>query len=165
MGMSHANCTHPRTPAGRAACRKQTSEFNVAVGKEPTEPVKPARKPRGTTTTDTAPKTAQRGSGMPLRGRRAFIRAEHDMGYHAVPHAFANVIRHAWAQDWPVLVGEQYNDTEKRIEIKSDAGYGTLIWRHTTPNGVHGCAFRPVDTSIMSKVPTVNELIRKLEGE
>jgi predicted SprT family Zn-dependent metalloprotease len=31
MGMSHANCSHPRTPAGRAACRKAGGPTESAV--------------------------------------------------------------------------------------------------------------------------------------
>lgn len=208
MGMSHDACTHPRTPAGRAACRKAggpgvtTPPTPAKVRKVTTEPAPvnddaafKARKPRqrSVTPADEAAyiearrpeiqavvndTPAKRGRRAPVTTddrttaqrmdsiwggttRRSYIREEHDMA--DVPHVFSSVIRYAWSKGWNVWRGDPYNDTERRLVIATTYGTASLVWKSANPNGINGQFWRPVHTSITSRISTVNELLRIME--
>lgn len=215
MGMSHENCTHPRTPAGRAACRKaggptatptppqlgipydspeaqvNRAEKQLRDATLAAQMSKPRKAPRQRSVTPadeaayiearrdaiTAVQNdtpAKRGRRVPVTTddrttkqrmdslwggttRRSYIRAEHDMA--DVPHVFSNVIRFAWTQGWEVWRGDPYNDTERRLVIATTYGTASLVWKSANPNGINGQFWRPVHTSITSRVPTVNRLL------
>lgn len=180
--IDHSNCSHPRTPAGRAGCRK-AGTWQEAAGIKPLKAnkptdcpggdghdehlalngecpwcgaVKPAEKPRKARST-------RGGTDAPDAGRSArtrALKAEHDLA--DVPHVFTAVIRWAWERGLEVRTANPYNETERRIEIKASQGVGTLVWRHTNPNGINGQFWRPNDTSVTSRVSTVNELMRRM---
>ena len=186
MGMSHANCSHDRTPAGRAACRRRqqlgspTGRLNVErapVFQQVPMPPDDVKTDDGVRNHQRAEKTRQRGSQAVLtyddhapttdryRRGRHFIRTEGDLAFFAVPHAFSAVIRHAWKQGWEVKVTDPYNDNEKRIRIRNGLGDATMVWRPATPHGINAMMWRKVNTAITEKVSTANILISCLEGK
>lgn len=91
------------------------------------------------------------------------LKATHDLA--DVPHVFGNVIRLAWDRDYKVTVGEVFNEGDRRVVIHASHGEVSLVWRETTPNGVHGVFFRPYNSSVTRKVSTVNGALRLAEGE
>jgi hypothetical protein len=160
--INHANCDHPRTPAGRAACRK-------AGGPDATMAAKP--KTVGVVKTDgTAGRmiVAPRGRGRRAAGadmKPRALRNEGDLAY-GVPHVFSNAIRAAWDAGWDVRTGQPYNDAEKRVEIVSPAGTASFVYRGDN-HGVWGVFWRPADSSVTScitdaEVGIVAEAIRRL---
>src|SRR5687768_2343416 len=140
MGMSHESCDHPRTPAGRAACRKSGGSGAAAP--------KPAGKAR---LVGVEPLSAR---GKVRRGPRVDqpssrtrgIRAEHDLV--DVPHVFSNIIRASWSAGYEVQTGHPYNLDQRRIIISSDRGWLTLVWRSSQPFGITLAQWRPKGTSI-----------------
>lgn len=133
--INHADHDHPATPAARAACRKA-----MAGGTDPKLAVDGVR--------ERAPKAAKgavrlvgvaKANGT---GFRSFaINDEGDLAA-AVPHVFSSAIRAAWDAKWTVRSAHPYNDTEKRVEIKSDKGTLALVWKDRSPNAVWGVFWR-----------------------
>ena len=155
MAISHTDHDHANTPAARAKCRKALMADTEAGlrGSAPLKPKGPVRlvgvaKANGT-------------------GFRAFaINDEGDLA-NAVPHVFSGANRKAWEMGWTVRSAHPYNDTEKRVEVKSPHGTMSLVWKERSPNAVWGVFFRPVNTSITSRIEAaevglVNEGIRRL---
>jgi hypothetical protein len=192
--IDHTNCLHPRTPAGRAACRK------AGIGQEaadiaPLSGAKATRVPNSRIEADCpggdghddhmalngecpwcgAGKAAEMSDGdvdalllapAPKRPRKAATRAlkaPHDLA--DVPHAFGSVIRWAWEAGFEVRTANPYNDTERRVEITSEHGWLTLVWKAATPNGINGSFWRPQGSSVTSKLMSVNVGIDRLKGE
>jgi hypothetical protein len=151
MGMSHENCNHPRTPAGRAACRKLGGPG--AASTTPTV---------AKVTTKTATGKRTRG-GWPAVGdeRKRYLRAEHDLA--DVPHVFTAAIRYAWTKNWDV-VATRMIPTEKTVQITSEHGCMALVWKDANPHAV-GAMWRPINSSITSKLATVNVGLDRLNGD
>jgi hypothetical protein len=144
---SHTGHDHPATPAARAACRRSGGAPETTVE----APQRPA-------------KAVKRSGGTRNHTGRA-IRNTGDLGALAVPHVFGSVIRWAWDHGHPVHTGNTYNDDDRTVIIVSPHGYLTLTWRGTQPNGVHAVAYRPGGTSVWTRLTTINEGIRALDGK
>lgn len=148
MAISHADHDHPATPAARAACRKAMGGTEA-----------PAKKPAGTVRLVGVAKANGRGF-------RAFaIRNEGDLA-DGVPHVFSGAIRKAWDEGWVVRSAHPYNDTEKRVEVKSDHGTVTLVYKAGNER-VWGVFWRATNEVIThriteAEVGIVNEAIRRL---
>jgi hypothetical protein len=157
MAMSHVNCDHPATPAGRAACRKRSAGIQgVAERTARTlsgDMPQPADRPGKVRTTV----RGGRVTTEPAKTRTRTLKAPHDLA--DVPAPFGAVIRHAWKQGWAVKTGDPYNDTERRIVITSHSRELSLVWRATTPFGVHGVFMRPLSSSVTQKLDTLNEAL------
>lgn len=160
MAMSHENCTHPRTPAGRAACRKSGGPTNA----QPATPLKNLKR--------IEPKPAREHVAARARGwrgawptvgdaRKRYLRAEHDLV--DVPHSFANAIRFAWTKNWDV-VATRIIPTEKTVHITSEHGVLALVWNDDKPNAV-GSFWRDAKSSVTSRLMTVNVGIDRLNGD
>lgn len=163
MAISHANCSHDRTPAGRAACRKQAAEFDAAVGKEsPTGRVRHHKAPPLQGVPMGTKRRAKAVSGQ-LKPPGTLLRAVHDLA--DVPHVFSRPIKAAWDNGWHVRVGEPYNDRERRIELLAPYGVVSLVWRDANPNGVHGVFWRPLGSSVTHRIDNVNQSIRLGAGK
>lgn len=147
MAYDHSACDHPRTPAGRAVCRKQRAK-GAQPAAETRTPVVPT--PRTATT--------PRSSSAPLKRDGTRLRTKGDLA--DVPRVFTPAIETAWSKAWVVRVGDRYNDTERRVEIFGTRGVVTLIWLDANPHGVNGVTFRPNDSSVTTKTPSVNEALR-----
>lgn len=140
MAMSHENCTHPRTPAGRAACRKAGGPGNVT----PQVPVKAMTTPAVSRPTKTRTQTRT----VSLAGLPGTFRT-------AVDWAHANGCASA------VLPADK---GATMIRLGNDRGTLTLTWSPATPEGVHAVSWRPEGTSVATKIATVNEGLAKLKG-
>lgn len=155
MPMSHADCNHSRTPAGRAACRAGRSF-------EPREAVVQSGPLAGATVrlVDVAPRRQPVSKNV----KPFSIKNEGDLAAE-VPHVFSTAIRHAWEKGWEVRSGHPYNDTEKRIVITSDQGALALVYKAGTP-GVNGVFWRPWNTSVTRRLtvgPVIANGITKLD--
>lgn len=152
MAMSHETCSHPRTPAGRAACRKAGGP-GAAAGSTPNPP-KTAKKaavtPTPTVPTPRTPKAASKA----LKRSGTQIRTVADMA--DVPQAFSSAIKSAHDLGWVVRVGEPYREDERRIEIFGTHGTITLVWSTANPNGLQAFSFRPKDSSVSTRTVSVS---------
>jgi hypothetical protein len=131
MAISHKDHDHPNTPAARAQCRKAMAASGTPMKKsaerelaEAAGIVKPATvwagiKPMGRNATKAKPST----KNVKKPGTR--LRTIGDLP--DVPRMLAYGCRLAWAQDWEVKVGEQFNDLEARIVIAAPAGEIALV--------------------------------------
>ena len=172
MAMSHADCDHPRTPKARAACRKRALDTTKAGA--PKIHVVQRTKGDGGVVKATQKAMADAGvSGTPKRGRKAVdvnlkrpgtvLRGRPD---HAdVPRVFMTAIEQAYRNDWPVIVGETFDDTSRRIVVRSPHGDINLAWSAANPNGIQRVSFRPAGTSVTSVVSSLNGAIRLALGE
>jgi hypothetical protein len=148
MAINHADCTHPRTPAGRAACRR------LAALKE-TPGVRRARElregRRRATLSDASPTGRIRHheppppQGVPgptgqLKRPGTHLRTIGDLP--DVPRMLAHGCRIAWKHGWDVVVGHQFNDYEKRIVVTGDVAEVALVWKPSLPHGVWGVFVR-----------------------
>ncbi len=157
MAMSHADCTHPRTPAGRAACRAGRTTSAPAVvrtggGKGVQFDVEPrtARGPR--------PVRVVRNEtpGNVLAGGR--IPAD-------MPPALADIVRLADGRGWTAKIGTRYNPSEKRVVVVTSHGELSLVWKASDNLPVWGVFFRAADSSITRRIRTVNGALRLAAGE
>lgn len=161
MAMSHENCSHPRTPAGRAACRKAGGP-GASAGSTPTPAhadgcISAPHKGRCIVKTVTpavpTPRTPNK-TKRDLKRPGTQIRAVADMA--DVPHAFATAIKSAHELGWVVRAGEPYNDTDRRIEIFGTHGTIMLVWSNTNPSGLQAFSFRPKDSSVATRTVSVS---------
>jgi hypothetical protein len=74
-----------------------------------------------------------------------------------VPRMLVYGIKMAWSLDYPVRVGERFNDNEARIVIDAPTGEIALVWRPSLPDGVWGIFFRAGYGSVTSRVESVQE--------
>ena len=172
MGMSHTECSHDRTPAGRAACRKQQAEWRAAINGESLhdEGILDAGQPdaarktrKRSTLTDPTNRPRKSASGA-LKRPGTFLRTIGDLA--DVPHRLAYVVREAWTRDgWNVRVGHEYNENERRIEILAPYGVISLVWRTSTPDGIWGVFWRNTGNSITRRIDNVNQAMRLGAGE
>ena len=171
MAISHADHDHPNTPAARAKCRRamdntHVSYVNLSAERQLAEQVgvvKPAK------IVSVQPIGARRGPKGPMRGATnikkpgTVLRTIGDLP--DVPRMLAYGARLAWANDWPVRVGEPFNDNEARIVIDAPAGEIALVWRPSLPDGVWGVFFRPGYNSITNRLNSVQEAFAFGVGE
>lgn len=165
MAMSHENCSHPRTPAGRAACRKAGGPAGVVEPRPNAKSAKitivPAKGQANIKNGATKrPRTKAVGDPAKVDATRV-LRANVDT--KDIPHVFKPAISQAWKLGYEVHTGTPYHAAQRVVTIKSDAGTMTLTWLATNPHGVSQVAFRPADSSLTSHT-TINEAMRKLEG-
>lgn len=146
MAMDHTNCDHPRTPAGRAACRKANGSTTRVRSAEPE---------------CNSTKAKAIGKADRLDATR-ILRANADT--KDLPHPFRSAVSHAWKLGHTVHTGSPYNPAERVVELRSEHGTVYLTWRLTNPHGVTKVAFRPMDSSKFRLVPSVNEALRMLDG-
>lgn len=164
MAMSHANCGHPRTPAARAACRKAggSTPHPDALASSvvtSTETVEAARRIRATNPT---PRTRKARTGD-LKRPGTQLRTIGDLA--DVPTVFTPAIKSAWDRNWIVRVGDQFNESERRVELFGTWGVMSVVWKVANPNGVNGVFFRPSDSSITKRINGVNTALRLAAGE
>lgn len=74
-----------------------------------------------------------------------------------VPRMLVYGVKMAWALDYPVRVGEKFNDNEARIVVDAPSGEIALVWRPSLPNGVWGVFYRAGYGSVTSRVESVQE--------
>lgn len=142
MAMDHTNCTHPRTPAGRAACRKAGGPGQVST---PTQAA-----PKATT-----PATRTPGTKTTRKARTV------DLG--GLPNVFTTVVR--YARELGLKVSTVDRGDQRLVELKADHGTLILAWSPATPHGVNAVSWRPFNTSVATKIATVNDGLAKLKGE
>lgn len=162
MAMDHSNCDHPRTPAGRAACRKARAGGAQPAAKTPTVRVRPTEHADGciyagdphngrcivkTTTTP-------RASTKDLKRPGTKIKGTPDMA--DVPRAFVVALTSARELGWTTRVGEVYNEAERRIEIFGTHGVITLVWSASNPDGLQAFSFRPNNSSVSARTVSVS---------
>jgi hypothetical protein len=163
MTINHNGHDHPATPAGRAACRKAmaggatpapaTGKMKITVapkgGRKPVK-VKGVQGPDG----DMAAESWRvRGTGIP-EGSKLL----------GVPAYIAEAIQHAWAQDWYVRVGQQWDSKRKTVVIVKDDRNDDAPTRELgvawIGTGIHGVMFRPAEGEEAVLVPSLNEGLR-----
>lgn len=146
MAMSHETCTHPRTPAGRAACRKAGGPDAYANANK-IDAALPL--PVKIVADALAPKTT--------RGRKSRAVASN---LADLPRLARTVIDWADANDVTHTI-HQGRGTAINLELAhAGVGYVTLTF---DGEGVVA-NFRPVGTSIATRVASVNEALRMLKG-
>jgi hypothetical protein len=165
MAISHRDHDHPNTPAARAACRKQMANGDTPLVGNPVPAggvagrVSAALNPPKTVWAGVKPmgrnKTKVKASTKNVKKPGTRLRTIGDLP--DVPRMLAYGCRLAWAQDWEVKVGEQFNDLEARIVIAAPAGEIALVWKPSLPDGVWGIFFRPGYNSITNRVDSVQE--------
>jgi hypothetical protein len=166
--MSHADCDHPRTPAGRAACRKAgntgTAKIRVVQRtKGDGGVVKATQKAMADAGVSGTPKRRRSAVSVDLKRPGTRLRGNHDLA--DVPRVFMRAINAAWENDWEVIVGETFDHTSRRIIVRAEHGDINLAWSSANPNGLQRVAFRPAGTSVTSVVSTLNGALRLAMGE
>lgn len=170
MAMSHANCTHPRTPAGRAACRKAGGPGATTT---PTKVEGLAKVTDGKgklvdwqVTPELVAKLdakAKEKTKKNVKRPGTQIKGTPDMA--DVPQAFTLAIKTAHDKGWVVRAGEPYNDTERRLEVFAPHGTINLVWLASNPHGVHAVSFRAKDSSVWTRCVSVSAaFIMGLDG-
>lgn len=172
MGASHENCEHPRTPAGRAWCRANGGPGSGAVwgslsDNEPT--MKAARLGRRYQEAVADPDQAatQRKLDKALayldtpKRRRA---SEPKVSITDLPRIFRTAVDWAKANGCAIDALPGRNDSVRVQLTRTNVGTLTLTYSHATPDGVHAVSWRPVGTSVTSRVANVNEGLTKLKG-
>jgi hypothetical protein len=144
--MKHDACTHPRTPAGRAACRKG-SQSSADATKGVTPKVTPAKRVKGSTRV--------------LKGAGQLI---HTPDAVDVPRPLSPYIKQALERGWEITAGSPYTETQRVIRIVGDAGVLQLVWNATLPFGVADASFRSHRSSVTRRVETVGEGMRALQA-
>jgi hypothetical protein len=171
MGMSHENCEHPRTPAGRAWCRANGGPGSGAVwgslsDNEPTMKVarlgRPYQEAVPAPDQDAVQRQLDKALGVTAkRGRRA---SAPKVSIADMPRIFKTAVD--WAKDHGCEVNAvPGNNDSVRVQLtRTNVGTLTLTYSHVTPEGVHAVSWRPVGTSVTSRVANVNEGLAKLKG-
>jgi hypothetical protein len=170
MAMDHTNCDHPRTPAGRAACRKaggpgSTPQKPLMTDAEIDEVMLAPVKSRVRTGGGRSNKPAIHvsvGKAARLDATR-ILRANADT--KDVPPPFRPAVAHAWKAGYAVHTGTPYNAAERVVELRSEHGTVYLTWRCGNPHGVTKVSWRPASNSLFRTMPSVNEALRMLDGE
>lgn len=152
MGMSHADCDHPRTPAGRAACRRAGGPTGRIRSHQPPPP-------QGVPTPTRRSRSARTGQ---LKRPGTHLRTIGDLP--DVPRMLAHGCRIAWDRGWDVVVGHDFNDTEKRIVINGDVAEVALVWKPSLPNGVWGVFVRKHKHPITHRVEAGVDYAMRIAG-
>lgn len=146
MGMSHENCEHPRTPAGRAACRKAGGPGKLGKSGRPEVFHVP---------------DDESGKIVKVTTRR---KAAPKVSISDMPRIFRTAVDWAKTNGCEVDALPGNNDSVRVQLTRTNVGTLTLTYSHATPEGVHAVSWRPVGTSIASRVANVNEGLAKLKG-
>lgn len=169
MAMSHRDCDHESTPKARAKCRSMQAALERGVANMKRDAnIRGVAERTARTMSGEMPQPTRKRTGRtvtnpgPVQTRTRAIKAPHDLV--DVPHAFRHVIDWAWENDLAVRTGPTFNDNERTIVIESDHGWLTLIWRTSTPHGIHGSSWRSRGTSVAQKLMTVNDGLERLRG-
>lgn len=149
MAFSHANCDHPRTPAGRAACRK-------ARGNAPQPAAEATERPTRTRTTPQASKAN-------VKRANTRIRTIGDLA--GVPQMLAHGCRIAWEKGWEVRTGHDFNDSKKVIIADGPVAEVTLVWKPALPFGVWGVFVRKHKKPITHRIADINTAFRMAAGD
>lgn len=162
MAMSHADCTHERTPAARAKCRKDRTRHGIAQGvaRLNTTPLKVVPRTRGD---GGVVKATRRAGRHDLKRPGTRVRERHDLA--DVPRVFMRAINYAWLNDWPVIVGGTYTDDHRHLVVRSELGDVHVAWSSANPNGLQRVSWRPADSSVTRHVSTLNGALRLAAGE
>lgn len=164
MAMSHKDHNHPNTPQARAACRKAMAKAGTDSGLvldlngggiRPAQMTVVPRKRGDGGVVKGMKATAPKASGKNLKKPGTHLRTIGDLA--DVPRMLAHGVRTAWTEDWDVVVGEPFNDTEARIVIKGDEADIALVWRPSLPEGVWGVFIRNWNSSVTFKVNSIQE--------
>lgn len=148
MAMSHDACTHPRTPAGRAACRKAGGPGNTPA------PVK--------TTVAKSRKTAIKAASADVRTTARNPDGVGRASLADLPRVFRVVVEFATHEGYPHNVYTKGRQT--MVDLVAPHGTLTLTWAASTPEGVNAVSWRPAGISVTSRLATVNDGLVKLKG-
>lgn len=141
MAISHANHSHPNTPAARAACRKALNDGNEVattsgtfVGKPAQMTVVPRRKGDGGVVQGMK-------AAKPIRGKDAGVRGEVRIRTAGdfpgdIPAGHTLTIARAWEKGWSVILGESLTTGETRILIGGNGVQVSLVWNAEGSSGV-----------------------------
>jgi hypothetical protein len=163
MAINHADCDHPRTPAGRAACRAGRIDRAQPWG----DPVVRTGGGKGVQI-DVQPRAGRAPRPVPV---------QHDVAAGTVvdgemnlprdmPTMLANVARLAWdREDWYAMIGARYNDAEKRVVVTTPHGELSLVWKADSVANVWGVFWRATDSSVTKRIDTVNAGLRLANGQ
>ncbi len=160
MAMSHDACTHPRTPAGRSACRKAGGPDATKVAKH----VNFAIKLTDATKPHTRRKAAIKAASAELANVRT-ARNPDGVGRASLadlPRVFRTVVEFATHEGYPHNVYTKGRQT--MVDLVAPHGTLTLTWASSTPDGVNAVSWRPAGTSVASRMSTVNDGLVKLKG-
>jgi hypothetical protein len=151
MAMSHENCNHPRTPAGRAACRKAggPGATPAAIPTVISSARQAARVKQATLPRQVAVKSARSAAATGAR-------------IADLPKVFTTAYEWGVTNDCASYVWEIRG--QRMLDIVNANGTLTLTWSKATPLGVHAVSWRPAGTSITTKLGTVNEGLEQLRG-
>lgn len=152
--MKHDACTHPRTPAGRAACRKAMAhvpEHDAPATRRAASTPRPRE--IGVEVVDAAPGRPTRKSAF--RSSVAVL-ARSATALDMVPSPTRHVVELAWSNDWGVSYDPKPGGREVRVIVSSPRGDLTLWWKATTPHGIADVQFRAARSSVTRRLPTVN---------
>ena len=159
MGMSHADCNHPRTPAGRRACRdnRRAELFHEDAIRirvlDAGQPVVARNTPR----------RVRKAPSVQLKRPGTRLRTIGDLP--DVPRMLAHGCRIAWDLGWDVVVGPQFNDDEKRILTNGPVAELALVWKPSTPDGVWGVFVRKHGHPITHRVESIDHAFRLASGD
>lgn len=161
MSMSHETCVHPRTPAGRAWCRKNGGPGSGAVWgsiADDESTMQVARKGKRPALTEVVDAFAT--------GRKSRVTKMAKTSRHVAPKLtdlprLARTITD-WANTNDVTYAiHQGRGTAVNLELaRTDVGYVTITF---DGDGV-AASFRPVGTSISTRTANVNDALAKLKG-
>lgn len=164
MAMSHAACTHPRTPAGRAACRRLRETIKADHGA--TGPATQRANLDAALAFDRA-RTGRAGKGpqtaVEARSGRTPTRNRKEPE-PTIPDAFTALLDTANREGWSILrpISRSIrNAGEFSIKVRSEHGTVYAIW-HT--DGAIGLQWRSRRTSVTRRIATVAQGIEYLRG-
>lgn len=164
MAMSHDACTHPRTPAGRAACRKARLANGTPNPIKTTTPARGKSTPAKVAATFKAPAIdAKIDAALPAPKSARNPDGLGKASLADLPGVFRTVVQFATERHMRHDVYTKRGQT--MVDLIADHGTLTLTWNTATPNGVHAVTWRPAGTSVASRMATVNDGLTKLKGE
>lgn len=164
MAISHADHSHPNTPAARARCRKELGLSTKTVTVNLTPERKLAEQAGIVKPAQMAVVPRKRGDGGVVKGtkaaapknvkrKNALIRHIHDLA--DMPKILAYGVKLAWAADLEVRVGDRFREDEARVVINADKGEIALVWKDKNLHGLTAIWVRNWDSSVQYKVDSV----------
>lgn len=174
MAMSHETCTHPRTPAGRAACRKAGGpgavrctcndypEDGSVLIHSHTCPMKAVSVAKNGPSLAEVINASAKTPGPKSRVAKMARTTTRKVNLADMPGVFRTVVK--WAEDHGCDVTTSTIREQNMVHVSGTPGTLTLTWSPVTPEGVHAVSFRPHGTSVTSRVATVNDGLAKLKG-
>lgn len=164
MAMSHANCTHPRTPAGRAACRKLGVHLATVAAPDVTPEIKitgpVARRMARTAAKVDAARTTPKLSAKNMKKTGTHLRTEADMA--DMPRLLGHGVRVAWARGMSVTVGPVFREDERIVVAHGTHAMVYMTWRPGTE--LHRISTLPNNTSVWTVRNTIEGAMRIAMG-